>query len=243
MGAVASCTKKIGELFYKKNNLSIVMLGLGCAGKSTILHKLALGEVEFSMPTLGMNIESSSVARHGSSVVSLTSHDVGGRSLSQPFLRRTYRALKPHAVVFVVDSTDNFFIELASFELQRLLDIEELNQLPLLVLANKQDPPAAMPVEVVVDKLKLHGLRNRAWCIFGTVATTEEGLFEAFDWLYKSVDQRKSGVWKPSSSSEIEVAMPVQKPKEGSETKDDLSTADTEDMQGRADVISEISTN
>eukprot|EP00933_Yihiella_yeosuensis_P016665 TRINITY_DN1413_c0_g1_i3.p1 TRINITY_DN1413_c0_g1~~TRINITY_DN1413_c0_g1_i3.p1 ORF type:complete len:242 (-),score=37.39 TRINITY_DN1413_c0_g1_i3:88-813(-) len=241
MGAVASCTKKIGELFYKKNNLSIVMLGLGCAGKSTILHKLALGEVEVSIPTIGMNIQSS-FTRHGSSLVSLTTHDVGGRSPMRPLWRHIYRELKPHAVVFVVDSADKDFIENASYEIQKLLDVEELNQLPLLILANKQDLPAAMPVEEVVDKLKLHAIRNRTWCIFGTVADTEEGLFEAFAWLCETVEQSKSGAWKPSSSG-IGLAMPVQKPKEGSETKDDLSTADTEDMQGRADVISEISTN
>ena len=45
------CEKK------KKIEKRYLMLGLDAAGKTTILYKLKLGEVVYSVPTIGFNVE------------------------------------------------------------------------------------------------------------------------------------------------------------------------------------------
>ena len=43
--------------FYLFRKARIAMLGLDCAGKTTILYKLKLGEVVTTIPTIGFNVE------------------------------------------------------------------------------------------------------------------------------------------------------------------------------------------
>ena len=45
-----------------------------------------------------------------------------------------------------------------------MLNEDELRDVVLLVLANKQDLPNAMSVQEITEKLGLHALRNRLWC-------------------------------------------------------------------------------
>lgn len=54
---------------------------------------------------------------------------------------------------------------------------------PLLVLANKQDQPGAMPPAELAELLGLPQLEDMDWRISGCNAQTGEGLAEAFDWL------------------------------------------------------------
>jgi signal recognition particle receptor subunit beta len=42
---------------------------------------------------------------------------------------------------------------------------DELSDAVLLVFANKQDLPNAMNVAEVTDKLGLHSMRQRKWCV------------------------------------------------------------------------------
>lgn len=41
---------------------------------------------------------------------------------------------------------------------------EELKDIPLLVMANKQDLPNAMSIAEITDKLDLHKIRGNPWC-------------------------------------------------------------------------------
>ena len=43
---------------------------------------------------------------------------------------------------------------------------DELRDAVLLVFANKQDLPNAMNAAEITDKLGLHSLRQRHWCVF-----------------------------------------------------------------------------
>ena len=45
-----------------------------------------------------------------------------------------------------------------------MLKEDELKDVMLLVLANKQDLPNAMSVQEITEKLGLNALRNRQWC-------------------------------------------------------------------------------
>ena len=65
----------------------------------------------------------------------------------------------------MVDSNDRERVSEAREELQRMLNEDELRDALLLVFANKQDLPNAMSAAEITDKLGLHSLRNRQWCV------------------------------------------------------------------------------
>jgi len=76
-------------------------------------------------------------------------------------------------------------------ELAKMLNEDEMRDAVLLVFANKQDLPNAMPAAEVTDKLGLHTVRNRQWFIQSACATTGDGLYEGLDWLSRTLCSRK----------------------------------------------------
>jgi ADP-ribosylation factor protein 1 len=74
----------------------------------------------------------------------------------------------------VVDSNDRERIGEAREELARMLAEDELRDAVLLVFANKQDLPQAMTAAEITDKLNLHSLRNRNWCVFCPVVFSSQ---------------------------------------------------------------------
>ena len=59
------------------------------------------------------------------------------------------------AIVFVVDAADHDSIDHASEELYTLLERPTLENIPLLVLGNKNDLPEALGVENVINRMNL----------------------------------------------------------------------------------------
>ena len=67
-------------------------------------------------------------------------------------------------IIFVVDSTDfEEKIEECKEALSLLIGEELLKGCSLLVLANKQDLPEAVPSENIVEKLELNSIQDRRW--------------------------------------------------------------------------------
>ena len=108
--------------------------------------------------------------------ISFTVWDVGGQDKIRPLWRHYYQ--NTQGVIFVVDSNDRERAEDARNELHRMLNEPELSNALVLVFANKQDLPKAMPTAEVAEKLGLHSLRGRVWHIQGCCATTGDGLYE-----------------------------------------------------------------
>jgi GTPase SAR1 family protein len=92
------------------------VVGLDAAGKTTILHKLKLGDVMTTIPTMGLNIES--LAKDG---YELKAWDVFGQETFQSLYR-----YPPHigsqAIIFVIDSSDRDRTDKAREELHRILN-------------------------------------------------------------------------------------------------------------------------
>jgi signal recognition particle receptor subunit beta len=86
-------------------------------------------------------------------------------------------------VIFVLDSEDVHRMPEAIRELQALLNVEELKACPILVLANKQDRPQALPLSEILDQLYFLHECQRVWHLQGTVAITGEGLTAGLEWL------------------------------------------------------------
>lgn len=149
---------------------------MDAAGKTTILYKLKLGEVVTTIPTIGFNVDTVQYKN-----LNLTVWDVGGQDRIRPLWR--YYFQNTQAVIYVVDSNDEGRLDEAREELSKIMVEEELANVKLLVYANKQDLPGAVPTHVLVKKLGLAGLQGREWFITGCCATNGDGLYEGLDWL------------------------------------------------------------
>jgi small GTP-binding protein len=181
MGAALA---KVWQRFAGKQEMRILMLGLDAAGKTTVLYNLRLGEVVTTVPTLGFNVESVEYRN-----ISFTVWDVGGQDKIRRLWRHYYSGTQ--GLIFVVDSSDRERAGDAREELLRVLGEEEMRDAAVLVMANKQDLPRAMPAAEVAEKLGLPGMRNHQWFIQSTCATSGDGLYEGLDWLSRAVSSRK----------------------------------------------------
>jgi len=160
---------------YKEFKICIV--GLDNAGKTTTLFQLHLGEVVETQPTVGSNVES---------VVHKNVHfqvwDLGG----QEALRSNWATYftNTHAVILVVDSTDEKRLDVSRQELFKLLEHEQLKSSVLLVLANKQDLKSrCLSAAQIATRLSLTSIKSHPWHIQPCSALRGEGLFEGMDWI------------------------------------------------------------
>ncbi|XP_053340134.1 ADP-ribosylation factor 4-like [Clarias gariepinus] len=163
--------------------MRLLMVGLDAAGKTTVLYKLKLGEVVTTIPTIGFNVETVEYKN-----ISFTVWDVGGQNVIRPLWRHYYQ--NTMGLIFVVDSSDCERIQEAALELQMMLKEDALRDATLLVLANKQDLPNAMPVHEMTEKLGLHTMKGRSWYVQSTCATNGTGLYEGLDWLSSQLSKR-----------------------------------------------------
>jgi len=164
----------------------ILMLGLDAAGKTTVLYKMHIGEVVNTIPTIGFNVETVRYKK-----VDFHVWDVGGQDKIRTLWRHYYEGA--NGLMFVVDSNDQSRVKQARDELHKMLSQDELQNVKVLVLANKQDLPHALPPAELAEQLNLSknskggGIRQQ-WFIQGCSALSGSGLFEGLDWLCASLD-------------------------------------------------------
>lgn len=145
----------------------VLMLGLDAAGKTTILYKLKLNEVVASVPTIGFNVEEVQFKN-----LKFTIWDIGGQHKLKNLWHHYYEG--GDALIYVLDSADNERIMDAREALQAVISHDPMNNVPVLVFANKMDIATMTPAEIV-DKLGLHQER-RAWNLQPCCALTGEGI-------------------------------------------------------------------
>ncbi|XP_010964413.2 ADP-ribosylation factor-like protein 9 isoform X1 [Camelus ferus] len=147
-----------------EKNKQILVLGLDGAGKTSVLHSLALNRVQHSMaPTQGFNAVC--ISTEDSQMEFL---EIGG---SEPF--RSYWEMylsKGLLLIFVVDSADHNRLPEAKKHLHQLIETNPI--LPLVVFANKQDLEAAYHITDIHEALALSEVGNdRKMFLFGTQVT------------------------------------------------------------------------
>lgn len=171
--------------FTAKKPVRILMVGLDAAGKTTLLYKLKLAEVVTSIPTIGFNVETLEYKN-----IRFTVWDVGGQTVIRPLWRHYY--MNTEGLIFVVDSNDPERIKEAADELQRMLGEDQLRGAALLIFANKQDLPRAMPVSDITEALSLSGV-SQPWFVQSCCAVSGAGLYEGLDWLSNQIlENRRS---------------------------------------------------
>jgi len=75
--------------------------------------------------------------------------------------------------------------------LQRISN--ELASIPVLILANKQDLPTALPLSEVRTRLRIDKYcEQREWRLQGISATQDIGVHEAFEWVLAGAPSLKS---------------------------------------------------
>merc|ERR1712087_611591 len=120
----------------------ILMGGLDNAGKTTILKKMSEEDISHIMPTQGFNIKS--LVQDG---FKLNVWDIGGQKSIRPYWSNYFEA--SDALVYVIDSSDTRRLEESGAELRELLADDKLQNIPLLVFANKQDLLQATPADEI----------------------------------------------------------------------------------------------
>ena len=108
-----------------------------------------------------------------------------GQKSIRPYWRNYYD--QTDALIYVIDSADRRRMEETGVELNQLLDEERLSQVPLLVMANKQDLLNALSPGEITTELGLDQLRERTWQILPCSAKTGEGLQEGMEWIVEQV--------------------------------------------------------
>ncbi|CAH6898520.1 ADP-ribosylation factor-like protein 14 [Phodopus roborovskii] len=154
----------------------ILLLGLDSAGKSTLLYRLKLAETLTTIPTIGFNVEMVQLA----SGPPLTVWDVGG----QEKMRTVWDCYCENAdgLMYVVDCSDGKQrLEDSRKEFKHILKNEHIKNVPVVILANKQDLPGALSADDITRIFKVKKLcSDRNWYVQPCCAVTGEGLDDGF---------------------------------------------------------------
>ena len=165
------------RLFNFTTEKKLLMLGLDAAGKTTILYKLKLGENVTSIPTIGFNVEEVSFMN-----LKMSIWDIGGQDKIRPLWKHYFDSCD--GLIFVVDSADTSRIGEAKDELMKLHRASSIrNDVPFLIIANKQDLPTSKGVHDICEGLGCAIMHSRKWYIQGCCAVNGEGLYEGLTWL------------------------------------------------------------
>ncbi|KAL3900406.1 MAG: hypothetical protein SGCHY_001359 [Lobulomycetales sp.] len=139
-----------------------------------------------SAPTLGFNIQTIAHKKY-----KLNIWDVGGQKSIRGYWRNYYE--KTDGLIFVIDSADREDRLLdCKAELDALLQEERLAGASLLILANKQDLPAALPLEQISERLQLDKIKTHHCHVMACSAVSQTGkdLLAGIDWIVDDIASR-----------------------------------------------------
>ncbi len=177
---------KLRNIYRKKRlTVKIAWLGLDHAGKTTIIKRIMTGEFDSStIRTLGLNVNEFSDADSG---VKFISWDLGGQETFRDSLWQSYLA-GSMGVIYVVDSADRSRFEEAKQELWKyVINNPQVDDIPILILANKQDLPNAASAGEVARALDLHKVVKQSYAIIPTSAKTGFNIEEGLEWLRQRI--------------------------------------------------------
>ncbi|CAD8125271.1 unnamed protein product [Paramecium sonneborni] len=167
----------MGNLFAKfttKHKPQLIMLGLDAAGKTTILYKLKLGEIESLIPIIAFNLE-----KIQSKQFDIIAWDIGGADKIRTFWKPYFQ--NSNGLIYVIDCSDKYRMSEAKEELHKLLLDTLLLGLPTLIYANKQDL-SQMSSSDLASELNLKKFAKN-WHIQPCCAITGEGLENGLKWI------------------------------------------------------------
>jgi small GTP-binding protein len=158
------------------------------APQTTWLYRLQTGEHRHTNPTIVSNFEEIVYKN-----VKLSVWDLGGQASHRTLWKYHFQGTK--GLLFAVDSSDRQRLPEAKRELHELLLEDKLQDVLVVVLANKQDRPDSLSAQEVSDFLALSSVlgSNRRWFVQPTSATCGEGVHEAMDWILANMGEGGGG--------------------------------------------------
>ena len=126
--------------------------------------------------------------------------DVGGQDKTRPLWRSYIR--DTDVVIFVLDSTER--LDEAKLELQSVIKLTEKLGVPIIVIANKQDLPSALPVEKLSSQLGINKTgRSQALALQSSCGITGEGLEHLFQEVKQTVKKRRAREFSENKKNTI----------------------------------------
>ncbi|XP_059469114.1 ADP-ribosylation factor-like protein 13B [Neocloeon triangulifer] len=179
MGSFCSCWN------MHPRTISLLLVGLDNAGKTTAIKGLAGEPTDHTVPTIGF---SCTVIQAKRSQVKV--YDLGGLPNIRGIWDKYFADV--HGVIYVVDASQIDRLEESKAELEKLISHEKIKGKPVLLLANKQDLPGALDELDLVDRLNLEYLVNAYKCpttveTCAAILSPDPAVQSGFNWLVDAI--------------------------------------------------------
>ena len=132
---------------YQKSG-ELIFLGLDNAGKTTLLH--VLKDDTYTQTDSTIHPHSEELTIEG---VTFNTFDLGGHEVARKIWKDYVGTV--NGIVYLIDTTDVERFDIAKKELDKLLEMPELAEVPIAILANKIDKPGSVPEEELRDQFDL----------------------------------------------------------------------------------------
>lgn len=168
--------------YYKNRRIKIAMLGLDNSGKTTIIEQLKMTKYMKLIPAIGFNHEK--VNYKGFKM-----HIWDPKSWNH--ISETWNEyLSCHALIFVIDASDQESVYYSSRTFCKLVKKEELRDSIILLLANKKDVANCVTENEIIINFDMKRLVDHEWKVEFISAKNGEGLYESFLWLGEQIQKK-----------------------------------------------------
>jgi len=169
----------------KEHSAKILILGLDFAGKTSLTKHLTRNENYSIGPTIGHNIEMIKFNKWNITLIDVT---------GQKKFRFLWSAHYPNldGLIYVIDASDKKRLEEnKKVFLDFIIQNPELNEIPILVYANKQDLVDSIPGSNLLTAMGFQIGKEHRIKAFGTSIINEQGISEGMEWLVDKIATQK----------------------------------------------------
>ncbi|KAE9450062.1 hypothetical protein C3L33_18008, partial [Rhododendron williamsianum] len=174
--------------FFFKQEMELSLVGLQSAGKTSLVHAIALSQRNIFYLSFSLNLKQTGgysedmIPTVGNVTIKLW--DLGGQRRFRGMWERYCRGVS--AIVYVVDAADRDSIPISRSELHDLLTKPTLSGIPVLVLGNKIDKSEAISKQALMINCEgLESISEREVCCYMISCKDSVNIDAVIDWLIK----------------------------------------------------------